>query len=587
MEDPYISVESLDEKAVDYAKVQTIKFKDNFGCRDKAIQSNSRHFNSARRALQAIRRSHRLIILYQEDENFYVTIDGFTIFSTKDIISWIDADDEGKRVGIFITSGSDNGTLKIFDEGKEVDEIRGVISSILFFDSSYYIVKTYNENPPPDGGVLNSHRVLKDGAIVFGHGLGSNDFISLHKTRDNVIISVGDWTETRLYSGEIAHPDTWKLRHEISVPAKPLGIVDSEVIYLEQRKNGAIMKGDNVILEGINPIEDCLLVKEGLFVVHLVDAKISPVIYDFNGNELNDLKLNGHLGLKYLDSDEFDALIIVESFGLPYALYSYENGQLTLIEENKLLDLEVKERWVQSNGTRIHFFQINPVNVDSHNVLAYGYGGFNISLTPMYAPLFATLLQEGNAVVVANLRGGGEFGEEWHKSGMQHSKQNVFDDFISVISFLKDEGKKVVAMGASNGGLLVGTILTQRPDLLVGAVIGNPVLDMMRFHLMYVGKYWTSEYGNPDNQEDAAYLAGYSPYHNIRDGEYPPTLIYTRLNDDRVHPAHALKFHMKLSEVSEKVYLRANSNGGHIGIPPSEMLRENCETVNFIQYCFG
>lgn len=587
MEDPYISAESLDQATVDYARTQTSKFEERFGCKNQRIHQSASHFNGARKALQAIRRGHKLIVLYQEEENYYVTIDGSTIFSTEEIVAWIDADDEGKRVGLFITGGSDNGILKIFDDGREVEEIKGVINSILFFDSSYYIVKTYSETEPPDGGELNSHRVLRDGQVVFGHNMGSNDFISLHKSHGNVTVSVGDWTKTKLYAGDVDNPETWLLKHELSVPAKPLGIVDSELIYLEQTRNGVIKRGDEIILEGANPIEDCFLVKDGLLVVHLVDAKIFPVVYDLGGNEISAPKLNGHLGLKYMDSDETNALMIVESFGMPYALYSYEKGDLTLIEENKVLDLEVKERWVENKDVRIHFFQINKQNTDSDKVLVYGYGGFNISLTPMFSSLFATLLQEGKSVVVTNLRGGGEFGEEWHTSGMKEKKQNVFDDFLSVISLLKQEEKTVVAMGVSNGGLLVGATLTQKPGLLSGAVIGNPVLDMMRFHLLYVGKYWTSEYGNPDNEKDAAFLADYSPYHNIKNGNYPPTLIFTRLNDDRVHPAHALKFHMRLSEVSENAYLRAKPKGGHIGIQPAEMITEICETVNFILYCLG
>lgn len=587
MDDPYIFAESLDDKTIEYAKVETGKFKDKFGCKSQSLRQKAAHFNGTRKAIQAMKRGDRLIVLYQEEKNYFVNVDGSTIFSTGDVIPWIDVDDEGDRIAIFSTEGSDYGTLKIFENEKEIEEIKGVISSIQFTDSSFYIVKTFAEGEAPDGGPANCHRVLKDNNVVFGTGMGSNDFISLHKSKAKVIVSVGDWTHTRLYSGLADDPTTWTLDREVPVPAKPLGFLGDTPVYLEQRGNGVVKKGDEVVLEGVNPIEDCCIVREGFLVTYLVDAKIYPALYDFDGSEQDSLKLGGQPGLRYLDSNGSDALMITMSFGLPYAIYSYQGGVLTLIEENKVLDLDVTERWVENGEVRIHFFQISPRDSDPDTALVYGYGGFNISLSPMFSPLFATLLQEGVSVVVANLRGGGEFGEEWHKAGMKELKQNVFDDFISVMSLLKNEGKSLVAMGASNGGLLVGTILTQRPDLLKGAIIGNPVLDMLRFHLMSVGKYWTSEYGNPDNEEDARYLAKYSPYHNIAEAEYPPSLIYTRLNDDRVHPAHALKFHMKLSKVTQNAYIRVSTSGGHIGISPSEMITEICETSNFILDCLS
>lgn len=587
MDDPYLFAESLDDRTVEYAKTETGKFKERFGCKNQSLRKKASHFNGTRKALQAMRRGDHLIVLYQEEKSYFVSIDGSTLFSTGDVVPWIDVDDAGNRIAIFVTEGSDYGTLKIFENGQETEELKGVISSIQFTDSSFYIVKTFTEGEPPDGGPVNSHRVMKDNKVVFGSGMGSNDFIALHKSREKVIVSVGDWTHTKLYTGQVNDPSTWELNREIPVPAKPLGFLDSTPVYLEQGGNGVVKKGDVVILEGINPMEDCCMVKEGFLVTYLVDAKVYPALYDFSGKELDSLKLSEQSGLRYMDSNGSDALIITMSFGLPYAIHSYQKGSLTLLEENKVLDLDVKERWVESNDARIHFFQICPRDSEPDKVLVYGYGGFNISLTPMFSPLFATLLQEGISIVVTNLRGGGEFGEEWHKAGMKERKQNVFDDFISVLSLLKDEGKSLVAMGASNGGLLVGTILTQRPDLLKGAIIGNPVLDMLRFHLMSVGKYWTSEYGNPDDEDDAKYLARYSPYHNIGNVEYPPSLIYTRLNDDRVHPGHALKFHMRLSEFSTKTYLRVSTSGGHIGISPSEMIAEICETSNFILGCLS
>ena len=169
---------------------------------------------------------------------------------------------------------------------------------------------------------------------------------------------------------------------------------------------------------------------------------------------------------------------------------------------------------------------------------------------------------------------------------MREKKQNVFDDFKAAIKFFKDRGARVIAMGQSNGGLLVGAVLTQNPEILDGAVIGYPVLDMLRFHKLYIGKAWVPEYGNPEDPREASYLAEYSPYHNIRETKYPPTLVYTGLNDDRVHPAHAFKFVAKLKDVNAPVFLRVENESGHSGASPRTKIKEYADIMAFIYKIF-
>ncbi len=220
---------------------------------------------------------------------------------------------------------------------------------------------------------------------------------------------------------------------------------------------------------------------------------------------------------------------------------------------------------------------------DRKMVWVFGYGGFNISLTPRFFPQVIPFIKRGGSFAMANLRGGSEYGEEWHRAGMRENKGNVFDDFIAVLSKLKGEGYKVAAWGRSNGGLLVSATLTQRPDVMDSALIGYPVIDMLRFHKLYIGSVWIPEYGNPDDPKDREFLLRYSPYHNIDpDKSYPPTLIYTGLHDDRVHPAHALKFFMKMKEVGAPVYMRVETKSGHMGASPETRARELTDLLAFV-----
>ena len=184
-------------------------------------------------------------------------------------------------------------------------------------------------------------------------------------------------------------------------------------------------------------------------------------------------------------------------------------------------------------------------------VLMTGYGGFNISLTPAFDPANFVLLDEGGIYAVANLRGGGEYGEAWHEAGMFERKQNVFDDFIAAAEWLVEAGysrrERIAIEGGSNGGLLTGAVMVQRPDLFGAVVCRVPVVDMLRYHLFTVGRFWISEYGSADDPRQFEYLYEYSPLHHVRDGvAYPPILITTADTDDRVAPGMAKKFAARL-----------------------------------------
>lgn len=585
MDDPYQFVESLDERTLSYVNEKNEEFFKIYSKSSKNIMGKVAKYIQTKAVLQALVSGNTYAIMFRENNKYSVSLNDKIVYSTDSVITWISLSDDGKRLAVFETSGSDKGTAKILVGEKIVQEIKGNITQLVFTDDSYYLVKTYVEAPPPDGGELNSHRVILNGEIVFGTGFGSTQFIHLLSSKGKIIADVGNWNESTIYSGDIHEPGSWKKLYDLDSPVELVGIVNEKVCYLLKEGNGILKIGENTVVDFQSPVENVILVKDGFVVSYLEEAKINVSLYDFTGKKIKDFPLKEPMGLLISDSDEERAVMVFQSFGTPYSLWEYENSNLTMMEENRLLDLEIGDHFVQSTGARIHYFLVNPKNHDGKKVLVTGYGGFNISLTPRYVPYHATLLSEGITLVQANLRGGGEYGKKWHEDGMLERKQNVFDDFISVLDELKKHGYRIVAQGRSNGGLLVGAMVTQRPELLAGAVIGVPVLDMMRFHLMSVGKFWVTEFGNPENEEDAKVLMKYSPYHNITHREYPKTLIWGLWNDDRVHPAHGIKFHMKLSEYTGNAFLRIGMSGGHVGISPLEEIQMDSDMCGFILEC--
>ena len=228
--------------------------------------------------------------------------------------------------------------------------------------------------------------------------------------------------------------------------------------------------------------------------------------------------------------------------------------------------------------------------------MLYAYGGFNINITPAFSVANIPFIENGGIYCVANLRGGGEYGEEWHKAGMLQNKQNVFDDFIAAAEYLIKEkytsSAKLAIKGGSNGGLLVGACLTQRPDLFKVAIPQVGVLDMLRYHKFTVGWGWAVEYGSSDKINQFEYLIKYSPLHNIKKGTcYPATLITTADHDDRVVPAHSFKFAATLQEAQgceNPVLIRIDSKAGHgAGKPTSKIVEEAADKGSFTLYNMG
>jgi prolyl oligopeptidase len=223
--------------------------------------------------------------------------------------------------------------------------------------------------------------------------------------------------------------------------------------------------------------------------------------------------------------------------------------------------------------------------------LLYGYGGFNISLTPTFSVGNMVWLEMGGIYAVPNLRGGGEYGEEWHQAGTKLRKQNVFNDFIASAEWLVQQGwtspKSLAIQGGSNGGLLVGACMTQRPDLYGACLPAVGVMDMLRFHKFTIGWAWTSDYGSSENESEFKALYAYSPYHNLKPKTaYPPTMVTTGDHDDRVVPAHSFKFAARLQEVHtgpNPVLIRIDVKAGHgAGKPVSKQIEERADQLAFL-----
>jgi prolyl oligopeptidase len=261
---------------------------------------------------------------------------------------------------------------------------------------------------------------------------------------------------------------------------------------------------------------------------------------------------------------------------------------------------EVKQVWYTSkDGTRIPMFVAHKkgLKLDGSNpTLLTGYGGFNLSSNPNFNPFAAAWLARGGVYAVANMRGGGEFGEEWHHAGMKENKQNVFDDFIAAAEWLiankYTSQQKLAIRGTSNGGLLMGAMITQRPDLFGAVICGYPLLDMVRYHKFLVAGYWVPEYGSSDDPDQFKYIYAYSPYHHVKAGtKYPAVLFISGDSDTRVAPLHARKMTalMQASQAGDKpILLHYDTKAGHSGgTPVSKQIENSTDEIMFLLWQLG
>jgi len=372
--------------------------------------------------------------------------------------------------------------------------------------------------------------------------------------------------------------------------------------------NPKVENWKTVVPESENVLTSVRYVGGKFIATYMKDASHKVFVLDKLGKQLNEIKLPalgtvGGFGGKEEDTETYYAFNSFISGGNIYE-YDLNTNQSKLYFQPavkfKASDYETKEVFYKSkDGKQVHMFLTHKKglkrNSDNPTYL-YGYGGFNISVNPSFDVRMVPFLEAGGVYAVANLRGGSEYGEDWHKDGMGLKKQNVFDDFISAAEYLIKEkytsSKKIAISGRSNGGLLVGACLTQRPDLFAVALPGVGVMDMLRFHKFTIGWAWVPEYGSSErSKEDFENLYKFSPLHSIKTANYPATLVYTADHDDRVVPAHSYKFISNL-QANQKgttpTLIRVDVDAGHgSGKPIAKQIDEWADIWAFTLWNMG
>ena len=360
-----------------------------------------------------------------------------------------------------------------------------------------------------------------------------------------------------------------------------------------------------VVPEKEQVLSDVRVIGGKLFLTYDKDASNHAYVYDLQGKELQEIELPSLGSVSFNgDKDDEECFFSFTSFTIPGATYKYDvqKNSYELFRAPKVKfhsDDFVTEQvfFTSKDGAKIPMFLTYQKGLKKNGknpVFLYGYGGFNISLYPSFSINRIPFLENGGIYVQVNLRGGSEYGEDWHVAGTKMQKQNVFNDFIAAAEYLIDNkytnSQKIAIVGGSNGGLLVGACMTQRPDLFRVAIPQVGVMDMLRYHKFTIGWNWASDYGtSEDSKEMFEYLKGYSPLHNLKKGtKYPATLVTTADHDDRVVPAHSFKFAATLqacNEGSNPTLIRIDSKAGHgAGKPMSKILEEQADVYGFIMY---
>ena len=363
-----------------------------------------------------------------------------------------------------------------------------------------------------------------------------------------------------------------------------------------------------VVPEAKETLQSASFVNDRFILNYLKDAYAQVKIYETSGKLVNEVAFPG-IGTaagfagKATDKETFYAFT---GFTMPATIYRYDmvTGKSTIFRQPKVdfnpADYETKQVFYKSkDGTKVPMFITHRkgLRLDGNNpTYLYGYGGFNISLSPLFSVANLVWMEMGGVYAQPNLRGGGEYGEDWHQGGMKLKKQNVFDDFIAAAEWLIENKytstPKLAIGGGSNGGLLVGAVMTQRPDLFGAALPAVGVMDMLRFQRFTIGWAWVSDYGSSENPEDFKALYAYSPLHNIKPGtSYPPTMITTADHDDRVWPGHSFKFAAALQAAQAgdaPILIRIETKAGHgAGKPTSKVIEEAADRWAFLVKIFN
>ena len=374
-------------------------------------------------------------------------------------------------------------------------------------------------------------------------------------------------------------------------------------LVLIDPKNPDEKNWETILPEKDYVLQSASIIGGKLLVEYTKDAYSQDYIYDLDGKSEEEIKLPaiGTVGGFSGRREDTTAFYAFTSFTFPTTIYKYDiNSKSSSVLYKPEIDFDFSKYiteqifYKSKDGTKVPMFIVHKKDLKLNGknpALLYGYGGFDISINPAFSISRLILLENGGVLAIANIRGGSEYGEEWHKAGMFGKKQNVFDDFIAAAEYLiknkYTSPQKLAINGGSNGGLLIGAVTNQRPDLFKVAVPQVGVMDMLRYQKFTIGWAWVNEYGSSNDSTQFSYLYKYSPIHNIKSGiNYPAILVTTADHDDRVVPAHSFKYIATLQEKykgSNPVLIRIETLAGHgAGKPTSKIIEEQTDIWAFI-----
>jgi len=538
-------------------------------------------------------------------------------------------------------SGSDWQTLHVLDL-KTGEKLADVLHHLKFSSPCWLSDESgffYSRFPAPQSATLLTAKA--ENMMVYLHKLGQNqdEDMLIHKDDANpkwnfslysdeekkwafLHVSVGTLRKNKLYFRSFDKLDApWlPISDDFDEAWEIVGVV-GDTAYIETQKDapfGKVMSAKlsesgvsdwkTVIADTGEMLEGAMLINNQLLCTYLRHATHVLMLHELDGNVAREIKLPAPGSVRGYSGKQASSTLFIQfaSFLYPDTVVKYDFGtsEMQTIFASKIDfpfdEYETVQKFSTSkDGTQIPLFITHRKGIamdSSHPVLLYGYGGFNINMTPSFSAATLAWIEKGGIYVSACLRGGSEYGEAWHRAGMLESKQNVFDDFIASAEYLIAEGyttkEKIGIHGGSNGGLLTGACVTQRPDLFGAVAVAVPVLDMLRYHLFTAGRYWIGEYGCADDPEQFEFLYKYSPLHNVKmNTVYPPTLILTADTDDRVVPMQARKFAATLQAADggdNPIFIRTEKSAGHGGGKPiSKVIDERADLFAFLYVNLG
>ncbi|MGH9599810.1 MAG: prolyl oligopeptidase family serine peptidase [Terracidiphilus sp.] len=499
----------------------------------------------------------------------------------------------------------------------------------------------WSANFSPDGKGLYYTRISGEGARLYLHELGTfneqadalvfgnefrgeqfgpNDLIMSTVTGDGhyLVVEIGRGVPPKrvdIVYRDLTKPHSYFNVLTWGIDSRFTAIEDKGAWYVltdYKAPNGCIYRADpgimpdawtTIVPQGPNAIEDFSIVGGKMYVQRLVDVKPETTVYSLEGKQLGALAFDsiGTLsGVRGRTTDRY-GFFSFQSFIAPPALYRLDTvtGKRELFAQTRTTfdssQYELKQVFYKSkDGTRVPMFIAGKKGLKqdgTERLLMTGYGGFDVSDTPEWNPMYAWWMEQGGWFALPNLRGGGEYGEKWHEAGMFAKKQNVFDDFYAAAEYLianqYTSAEHFAIWGRSNGGLLMGAAMTQRPHLFSAIVCGYPLLDMLRYQKFEQGSHWITEYGSSDNKEQFEYLLKYSPYQNVKPGAaYPAVLFFTGSNDTRVDPLHARKMTALLQSASSSgrpILLHYGLAAGHsAGVGVEQQIQDDTDILTFL-----